>query len=114
MAKITEVFIRCDACLEHGEHTEATEYRMAFGQTRAREIALCEEHYTELLSPVLSLYERVGGGRGRSKAAKPSKAASSDVEDEVCEECGKQFSTESGLKRPRMALAMHMKREHAA
>lgn len=105
MAQVTEIRIVCDECLRlDGTQTEGTEHNVG-----KQKVAVCDEHYTNVLEPALTLLDSLGGGKSRRAPAKPSEPA----QDVACEECGADFLG-TDYKRPKQALVMHKRNHHAA
>lgn len=112
MAQKVNIIVLCDACIAAGdESVEGTEVSVALEGGKAAPVALCDEHMEQLYAPLAEVYYSISGTR---RPASKKAAASAQVKEQTltCEHCGEKFSTNDGLKRPAMALAMHIKNNH--
>lgn len=116
MAQKVIIIVHCDACLADQTEREGTEVSVALDGGKAAPVALCDEHREKLFDPLADLYFSISGNRrgATKKAASANGAAVKPVEEQTltCEHCKAVFSTNDGLKRPAMALSLHVKKEH--
>lgn len=134
MARQQKVFYWCDVCLndEVEEQVEATEVAVAVDKAKPKVIALCDDHRSTLLDPLMSLLDqfgqpvaRVGGpnsigpspvsgnGRRRDHGTTASEAVLEENPDGIwkCPDCDKEIVLTS-YKRPAQAIAQHRSKVH--
>lgn len=118
MAQKVNIIILCDPCIASGDDTvEGTEISVALDGGKAAPIALCDDHKAKLYDQLAEVYYSVSGSRrpaGKKAVASPSASTSTAVKEQTlkCEHCDKVFSTNDGLKRPAMALSIHVRNDH--
>jgi hypothetical protein len=117
MAQKVNIIVLCDFHIAAGDDSvEGEEISVALAGGKAAPIAMCDEHKQQHYDQLAEVYYSVSGSRrpAGKKAASSASSASEPVKEQTlkCEHCDETFSTNDGLKRPAMALALHVKKEH--